>query len=157
MYERECDLFEIKSKEGNKEVPLGRCHLKVLYDEDVFGARIIAVKDAMPNGGDVNAEDDYLCNHLIAMQTTLDVDEDDKRCSWSALDFSADPPTYRSFVAAFTDLDGGEDEAQSEFVSAFTEGKELAEQSEILEQPNSGGDLNPDEMYYGQGAEYDDT
>lgn len=37
-----------------------------------------------------------------------------------------------------------------EFVSIFQEGKELAEQSEILEQPHAGS-LNPDDIYYGQG------
>ena len=37
-----------------------------------------------------------------------------------------------------------------DFVTIFQEGKELAEQSEILEQPISGSSLeNPDEMYYG--------
>jgi hypothetical protein len=131
MYEGECNLFEIKNN-NSKEVPLGHCHLKILIDED-FGARIIAIKDAVTNE-DANAEDDYLCNHFVAMQTTLDVDKDEKRCSWSALDFSADHPTYRS-------------------------GKELAEQSEkiILEKPNSGGTLIPDNMYCGQGAELDEA
>lgn len=37
-----------------------------------------------------------------------------------------------------------------EFVSIFQEGKDLAEQSEILEQPHAGS-LNPDDIYYGQG------
>ena len=40
-------------------------------------------------------ESGYLCNHIIAVQTRLDVDEDRKRCTWSAFDFSDDPPTYR--------------------------------------------------------------
>jgi hypothetical protein len=157
MYEGECNLFEIKNN-NSKEVPLGHCHLKILIDED-FGARIIAIKDAVTNE-DANAEDDYLCNHFVAMQTTLDVDKDEKRCSWSALDFSADHPTYRSFVATFTDLKGsGEDDAQKEFVLGFIKGKELAEQSVkiILQKPNSGGTLIPDNMYCGQGAELDEA
>lgn len=40
-----------------------------------------------------------------------------------------------------------------EFVSIFQEGKELADQSEILEQPAAGGSLNPETLYYGQGAD----
>ena len=44
-------------------------------------------------------------------------------------------------------------DAQMEFVSIFQEGKELADQSEILEQPAAGGSLNPETLYYGQGAE----
>ena len=39
-----------------------------------------------------------------------------------------------------------------EFRDIFTEGKDLAEQSEILEQP----DLNPEEMYYSQGGGYEE-
>jgi hypothetical protein len=38
------------------------------------------------------------------------------------------------------------------FQDIFTEGKYLAEQSEILEQP----DMNPEEMYYGQGGDYEE-
>ena len=52
------------------------------------------------------------------------------RCSWSALDFSVDPPKYRSFVAVFDNSD-----TFQEFKDTFYEGKELAEQSEILENP----------------------
>ena len=44
-------------------------------------------------------------------------------------------------------------DAQMEFVSIFQEGKELADQSEILEQPAAGGSLNPETLYYGQGAD----
>ena len=52
------------------------------------------------------------------------------RCSWSALDFSVDPPKYRSFVAVFDNSENFQ-----EFKDTFYEGKELAEQSEILENP----------------------
>ena len=52
------------------------------------------------------------------------------RCSWSALDFSVDPPKYRTFVAVFDSS-----ETFNEFKDTFYEGKELAEQSEILENP----------------------
>ena len=55
---------------------------------------------------------------------------DTYRCSWSALDFSVDPPKYRSFVAVFDNS-----ETFQEFKDTFYEGKELAEQSEILENP----------------------
>lgn len=42
-----------------------------------------------------------MCNHLIAMQTSLSVDSESGACEWSALDFSLDPPTYRTFRAVF--------------------------------------------------------
>lgn len=154
MYERDCELYEdLSNYGGQKETHLGPAHLRIIYDEDVYGARIIAVKANNSSNGEVNEDEVYLCNHIIAMQTTLDVDEENHRCSWSGLDFSVDPPKYRKFVADFAKV---EEDAQIDFVSVFQEGKELAEQSEILEQPISGGSLNPEEIYYGQGAEYDD-
>ena len=146
MFEKICELKEVVSE--NTEAPLGTAVLKILYDEDVYGARIIALKVNDANG-EVNEDELYLCNHLIAIQTNVDVNEADKRCTWSGLDFSADPPRYRKFVAIFSPDNDGE-EAQMEFVSIFQEGKELAEQSEILEQPHAGS-LNPDDIYYGQG------
>ena len=147
MFEKICELKEVVSE--NVEATLGKAVLKILYDEDVYGARIIALKVTDANGEVPNEDEIYLCNHLIAIQTSVDVDETNKRCTWSGLDFSADPPQYRKFVAIFSsDSDG--DDAQMEFVSIFQEGKELAEQSEILEQPLAGN-LNPDDIYYGQG------
>ena len=149
MFERDCNLLEID--DDGKETSLGHVFLRILYDEDVYGARIVASKFSETANGEVNEDEVYLCNHLIAMQTNLDVDEDSKRCSWSGLDFSVDPPRYRKFVATFMEeLDGGEDDAQMDFVSIFQEGKELATQSEILEQP---ANLNPEALYYGQGAD----
>ena len=72
-----------------------------------------------------------VCNHLIAIQTNL-VSSGENRCTWSALDFSRDPPKYRSFVAVFDNP-----ETFQEFKDTFYEGKELAEQSEIIEQPDA--------------------
>merc|ERR1719245_2865619 len=125
MFERPCTLLE---KEGNNETSLGQVDLRILYDDDVFGARIAAYSGNETSGTEV-------CNHLIAMQTTLDVTtpsegETSYRCSWSALDFSVDPPKYRTFVAVFDSS-----ETFNEFKDTFYEGKELAEQSEILENP----------------------
>ena len=71
---------------------------------EVNGARIVAHKD-----------DQEACNHLIAMQTEVDVVQE--KCSWSALDFSIDPPTYRSFVAVFDSED-----TMKDFIKCF-EGK----------------------------------
>merc|ERR1712141_552755 len=63
MFERQCTLLE---KEGNIENSLGQVDLRILYDDDVFGARIVAYSGNETSGIEV-------CNHLIAMQTTLDV------------------------------------------------------------------------------------
>jgi len=81
------------------------------------------------------------------MQTTLELTNGCHKMQWSALDFSRDPPTYRHFSAEFDDEDMGR-----EFRDIFNEGKDLAEQSEILEQ----SEINPEEMYYGEGKDYED-
>ena len=64
------------------------------------------------------------------MYFSIFLGETSYRCSWSALDFSVDPPKYRTFVAVFDSS-----ETFNEFKDTFYEGKELAEQSEILENP----------------------
>ena len=73
MFERECDLYEVKSdenQENKNETKLGRALLKILYDDDVYGARIIAVKINESNG-ETSEDESYLCNHIIAVQTNL--------------------------------------------------------------------------------------
>ena len=97
MFERQCMLLE---KEGNVENALGQVDLRILYDDDVFGARIAAYsgnqkidvemvsrysnncKNAntgfktYQNISDILGNETTgieVCNHLIAMQTTLDV------------------------------------------------------------------------------------
>merc|ERR1712096_83279 len=138
MFERQCTLLE---REENVETSLGQVDLRILYDDDVFGARITAYSEGTDGNG---AE---VCNHLIAMQTTLDTSTPTGgngtfRCSWSALDFSVDPPKYRSFVAIFDSTD-----TFQEFKDTFYEGKELAEQSEILEQPEATADQSQDGIF----------
>ena len=50
MFERPCTLLE---KEGNSENSLGQVDLRILYDDDVFGARIAAY-----SGNNANQYDD---------------------------------------------------------------------------------------------------
>ena len=71
MYERECELFEMEAEaEGDGKVAqtgngnsLGSVELKIVYDDDVYGARIVAHRS--------EDDDAPACNHLIAMQTNL--------------------------------------------------------------------------------------
>ncbi len=135
MYERECELLEVK-KDVKQPQTLGHVLLKIVYDDDVFGARIVA------SDGDGNS----VCNHLIAMQTKL-ATESDGSYVWSALDFSLDPPAYRTFRVVFSQM-----EDANEFKDTFHEGKELADQSEILEMTG----LKPQDYYYGTGADYEE-
>ncbi len=98
MYERECTLHEVP-KSGGAATSLGDVVLKIVYDDDVYGARIVAhsVDENEDDEGE-EEEEGMVCNHLIAMQTTL---ETDGGYAWSALDFSHDPPAYRQFRATF--------------------------------------------------------
>lgn len=123
-------------QEGGAWLDQGEVDLRIVYDDDVYGARIVA------EGATAPGEEEYsvVCNHLIAMQTVLGPD-----LSWSALDFSMDPPTYRTFKVDFSTP-----ETSADFRDMFAEGKELAEQSEILE---TVGDQDPSQFYYGQGAD----
>ena len=82
-----------------------------MYDDDVYGARILA---ELPSA---SAEDDSMvCNHVIAMQTALAQDN----IEWSALDFSTDPPSKRSFRVEFEDIS-----ISREFRDMFAEGETL--------------------------------
>merc|ERR1711971_654575 len=123
-------------QDGGAWMPQGEVDFRIVYDDDVYGARIIA------EGPSAEGDEEYnvVCNHLIAMQTLLADD-----MSWSALDFSMDPLTYRTFRVEFNTPD-----TVAEFRDMFAEGKELAEQSEILE---TVGDQDPSQFYYGQGAD----
>ena len=134
----------------------GDVDLKIVYDDDVYGARILA---EVPSAS--SEEESTVCNHVIAMQTNL------TDGVWSALDFSTDPPSHRTFRVEFDNID-----VEREFKDMFAEGKcdlkvfyffhlshesivvgkELAEQSEILE---TVGEQDPSEFYYGQGQDED--
>ena len=133
MYERFVTLYE--REDNGTESPMGEVELRVVYDDDVFGARIVAI----------NSDGYQVCNHLIAMQTALN--EKGNKCMWSALDFSLDPPSYRNFAATFKS-----DQDKKEFQETFDEGKDLADQAEILELPQ---EMN-DPYYYGEGADYEE-
>lgn len=137
IFQKCCKLSELKDSGSGPEELLAEVELKIVYDDDVYGARIVAYKEEYDS-----ENDDTLCNHLIAMQTKLQLISDTK-CSWSALDFSSDPPAYKYFVAEFQDPSSIID-----FKEAFYEGKELAENSEIIEQPTDGNEASLG-SYYG--------
>lgn len=138
MFRQTVAQLSIKDDKSGNWVSQGEVDFRIVYDDDVYGARIIAESVSGHSDEDYNV----VCNHLIAMQTVLTESPD---MSWSALDFSVDPPTHRTFKVEFPTPD-----IASEFRDMFAEGKDLAEQSEILE---SVGDQDPANFYYGQGAD----
>jgi len=102
--------LHIKNDTTGEFMNQGEVDLRIVYDDDVYGARILA------EGPSAGSEDDNtVCNHLIAMQTVLN---DSPELEWSALDFSTDPPTYRTFRVEF-----GSDDLKAEFKDMFSEGK----------------------------------
>jgi len=109
----------------------------------------VAERTAKDNGAE-DGDDWTVCNHLVAIQTQFS-SETETSAKWSALDFSIDPPSYRSFEARFK----GEQDARDFklFKDSFYEGKDLAEQSEILELP---ANANPEEYYYGEGNDFEE-
>ena len=85
--------------------------MKIVYDDDVYGARILA---ELPSA--TSEDDSIVWNHVIAMQTVLAEDN----IEWSALDFSTDPPSHRSFRVEFEDIS-----VSREFKDMFAEGERM--------------------------------
>ncbi|XP_035220047.1 E3 SUMO-protein ligase RanBP2-like isoform X2 [Stegodyphus dumicola] len=108
--------FEIFDESSNQFKPAGMGTLQMLYDDTVYGYRILMMDD----------KDNCLCENVIAIQTCLRVEG--KKASWTAIDLSVEPPKRRQFRATFSSL-----EAVDEFNKQFAEGKELAVNSEIVE------------------------
>ena len=96
MFERECELFVDSDDQPTTITPVV---LRIIYDDDVYGARIVAERTSKDTEAE-DGEDWTVCNHLVAIQTQFS-SETDTSAKWSALDFSIDPPSYRSFEAHF--------------------------------------------------------
>lgn len=96
MFERECELFVDTDDQPTTITPVV---LRIIYDDDVYGARIVAERTSKDNGAE-DGDDWTVCNHLVAIQTNFS-SETETSAKWSALDFSIDPPSYRSFEAHF--------------------------------------------------------
>ncbi|ROT74978.1 hypothetical protein C7M84_006511 [Penaeus vannamei] len=125
-----------ESLEGTDEnwTALGAGDLHIQYDDDFFGARIIMTSES----GETLAE------HIIAIQTT--VHKEGNSATWTVLNLEPQPQAVTTFKADFASV-----KSLEEFVAAFHEGKEYAENSGIMEQPS--GEVAPEELYYGQGAD----
>jgi len=116
LFEKRCTLDIAESNENNYKTA-GMGTLKIMYDDSCFGYRLFVINDT----------DDYLCEHIIAIQNCLNI-EKKKVALWAAIDLSVDPPRRRKFRATFSTP-----AAAKEFKEMFEEGKESAEQSEIVE------------------------
>lgn len=125
--------------EGNQWQNKGTGVLRVIYDDDVNANKVMFTTD--------KKED--LCNHLIAMESIINLDKSKHFCEWHPIDFATDEPIRRGFRAVFSSVPAAE-----EFYKSFQQGRTLARDSEISER-----DMEPRELLvpevHGRGANDD--
>lgn len=115
MFEKRITLA-VQKPGGNTYVPLGMGNLKMVYDDSCFGARIRVTAD----------DGSLLCDTIVAVQTCLRTER--LHAFWSAVDMSIEPNVRRHFQATFSSP-----QAIAEFNRIFTEAKDLAVNSSIVE------------------------
>jgi len=134
MFDAECKMW-VKGQSGAWDQPTN-VMLRIVYDDDVYGARIMA------RAVEAHDEQPDLADHIIAIQTQLGDD-----LSWSALDYSGEEAVKKTFKVQFQT-----DDVTNDFRDIFAQGKEFAEQCEISE--NGGGEMDdPAQFYYGVGGD----
>jgi len=130
-------MFEAQArmqvKEGGRWSQEDEVLLRIMYDDEFYGARIVA------RAIEASDEAPDTCDHMIAMQTRL---EDDM--SWTALDYSGPDAARKTFRIKF---DG--EEMSNDFKDVFAQGKEFANEVEIME----NNTVDPSQLYYGVGGD----
>nr|CAD7198226.1 unnamed protein product [Timema douglasi] len=116
MFEKRATLL-VRDPSTDQWDTQGPGDLQVIYDPDIFAARIYFECDR---------SGEQRCNTVIATDTSLEVDKKD--CTWCSVDNSQDTPAQKTFMARFSSV-----EAAQEFESVFHEGLSMAEQPEIME------------------------
>ncbi|XP_075747584.1 E3 SUMO-protein ligase RanBP2-like isoform X2 [Rhipicephalus microplus] len=115
MFEKRITL-SVQRPVGGTYESLGMGNLKMVYDDSCFGARIRVTAD----------DGSLLCDTIVAVQVCLRTER--LNAYWSALDMSIEPNVRRHFKASFSSP-----QAVAEFSRIFTEAKELAVNSSIVE------------------------
>ncbi|XP_062594997.1 E3 SUMO-protein ligase RanBP2-like [Saccostrea cucullata] len=113
--------------------------LKVISDDDVMGHRVIFTTDKKEN----------LCNHVIAVESSIVLDKKQHFCEWHPIDFATDEPVRRGFRAVFSSVPAAE-----EFHRLFQEGRTLAHDMGISERGGEPHELKVPEVH-GQGVNDD--
>lgn len=116
MFEKRITLAAQKPGEDAHYEHLGMGNLRMVYDDSCFGARIRVIAD----------DGSLLCDNIVAVQTCLRTER--LQAYWTAVDFSLEPHTRRHFQATFSSS-----AAIAEFCRIFSEAKELAVNSSIVE------------------------
>lgn len=115
MFEKRVTLAAQKTGGGAYEA-LGMGNLQMVYDDSCYGARIRVMSD----------DGCLLCDTLVAVQTCLRTER--LQAFWSAVDMSREPNVRRHFQATFSSP-----QAVAEFSRIFSEAKDFAVQSAIVE------------------------
>ncbi|XP_026466134.1 E3 SUMO-protein ligase RanBP2-like [Ctenocephalides felis] len=95
---------------------IGRGALQIVYDSDLFGARIKFYSD----------DGECLSNTIIALNTTVTISETE--CTWSAMDYYSEMPEQKLLKACFESIDDAE-----EFFTTFKEGVSFAQEADIVD------------------------
>ncbi|KAJ8686803.1 hypothetical protein QAD02_022597 [Eretmocerus hayati] len=115
MFEKHATVY-VQTEGGQKWDELTSGTLKVLYDSEIFGARIVAESDSK----------DIVSDTVISMDSSMQCV--DKQCSWSAIDYAVDPPVRRNLKAVFPSA-----QTAQEMYQTFQEGKDYASKADIRE------------------------
>ncbi|XP_014235888.1 ranBP2-like and GRIP domain-containing protein 3 [Trichogramma pretiosum] len=89
-------------------------NIKIIYDSELFGGRIIIETD--------NKE--VVSDTVISMDTSMQLI--DKECIWEAIDYAIDPPTSRSLKAEFSSSNTAQ-----EMYNVFLDGQDFASKADI--------------------------
>ncbi|XP_058807194.1 E3 SUMO-protein ligase RanBP2-like isoform X2 [Phymastichus coffea] len=115
MFEKQVTLF-VRNESENTWDNRGTANLKVIYDSDIFGARIVIESEAK----------EIVSETVISMDTTMKCE--DTECEWAAIDYALEPPIRRSLKTVFaTSM------TAQEMYHAFEEGQECATNADIRE------------------------
>ncbi|CAD6240986.1 GSCOCG00009041001-RA-CDS [Cotesia congregata] len=111
MFERDARLFYL---DGGDWHPMADGMVKMFYDSDLYGARIIFE----------TGSGELICNCVITIETEMQVDKNE--CIWTAIDDAFEPSVQRTLKAQFSN----EDSAEEMFMN-FQDGQVCARQADI--------------------------
>ncbi|XP_037076261.1 LOW QUALITY PROTEIN: E3 SUMO-protein ligase RanBP2-like [Pollicipes pollicipes] len=128
MFEKRATLHVVS---GADKKTLGTGDLRVVYDDEVFGVKVVMTEDKTGV---------LLCDSFITMQHTYQLE--DKMVTWTARDYALEPVARRTVCAQFASAAAARDLAR-----VMDEGVEIATSSDISEaltleagEPQGSGD-----------------
>ncbi|XP_014212224.1 E3 SUMO-protein ligase RanBP2 isoform X2 [Copidosoma floridanum] len=115
MFEKRATIY-VKNEGENDWDERVMGNLRVIYDSDLFGVRILFMDDNTELRSDT----------VICMNTQMECA--DKECLWSATDYATSPPVRRTLKAVFSST-----QTSHEMYKTYLEGKDCATKADIRE------------------------